>query len=71
MKVKLGERLKELRARDNISQAKLAEQIGIDNAMIAHVERGKSLVSIPVLILLAKIFNVSTDYLLGLKDTRD
>ena len=65
MNIKLAERLKNLRAKANISQAKLAEEIGVDKAFIALVESEKSFVSIQVLILLADFFNVTTDHLLG------
>ena len=69
MEIRLAERVKELRKDVGISQAKLAEIISVDKAFIGHIENGKSRVSVETLILLAKHFDVSADYLLGLKDT--
>ena len=71
MNIKLSERLKKLRKDEKISQAKLAEIIGVDKAMFGHVESGKSLVSIQVLMLLADFFKVTTDYLLGRSDKKN
>ena len=68
MEHKLSERLRELRAEKRISQAKLAKILNVDISFIAQIELGKSLVSINMLIALARHFNVSTDYLLGLTD---
>lgn len=65
MTEKLIERLKELRAKHNISQAQLAVQIGVEPSFIGMVETGKSSISIQTLILLADYFGVSTDYILG------
>jgi len=67
MKSKLAERLKQLRARDNISQAKLAEQINVSLSFIAEIEMNRSSVSIELLITLAEFFNVTSDYLIGLE----
>ena len=69
MVTKLAERVKELRKGEGISQAKLADAIGVDEAFIGLIETGKRKVSVDTLFLLAKHFDVSADYLLGLKDT--
>jgi transcriptional regulator with XRE-family HTH domain len=63
--MKVGERLREAREEKGISQAKLAEEIGVDKSFIGHIEIGKSSISVETLILLADYFNVTTDYLLG------
>lgn len=63
-----GERLKELRQEKNLSLLELGKQLQISDATLCRWEnnivdaKGKDLVT------LAKYFNVSTDYLLGLKD---
>ena len=67
MKIKLAERLKELREEKGLPQAKLADELGFNKAFIANIEVGKKLVSIPTLIMFAEYFDVTTDYLLGYK----
>ena len=57
-----------MRNGEGISQAKLAEIIGVDKAFIALIETGKSSVSIETLVLLARYFDVTTDFLIGYKD---
>ena len=64
------ERLYELRKAKNITQQKLAVDIGIDQASISSYESGKYLPTVDVLIKLANYFGVSTDYLLGLSDIK-
>jgi len=68
MRNKLATKLNMVRTQKNVSLSKLAESIGVDAAFLGHVEKGRRLVSIEVLILLAEYFDVSTDYLLGWKD---
>lgn len=61
-----SERLKTLRKRDNISQNVLAKTLGITRASVNAWEMGISYPNAQSLILLAKYFNVSVDYLLGI-----
>ena len=61
-------RLKTLRKRDNISQNALAKTLGITRASVNAWEMGISYPNAQSLILLAKYFNVSVDYLLGIDD---
>lgn len=63
-----GERLKELRQDKNLGQNELADKIGISNASISYYENGKQEPTASTIIKIALYFNVSTDYLLGLKD---
>ena len=65
---KFAERLKELRLEKGLSQDKLAKEIGITHTAIGLWELDKRCPNILALIKLAKFFNVSTDYLLGLSD---
>ena len=62
-----AERLVELRAENNISQAKLALALGISNGTIAFWETNKAEPTAPNIVLVAKFFNVSADYLLGIE----
>lgn len=56
---KLGERVKQLRKKANISQEKLAELAGLDRTYINGVENGKRNVSIINIEKICKSLNVS------------
>ena len=60
--------LKELRKQKRLSQTELGEVLGLTHKSISTIESGVRGTTIEKLILLAKFFDVSTDYLLGLKD---
>ena len=62
------ERIKQLREEDGLSQAQLAKAVGISQSAIALWELGDRTPSADAIIKLAKFFDVSTDYLLGLSD---
>ena len=66
--MEIGKTIKELRKDSNLSQTGLANIIGTTQDTISLWELGKSLPDINMLIKLAKYFNVSTDYLLGLEE---
>ena len=61
-------RVKELRKQKRLSQTELGEVLGLTHKSISTIESGVRGTTIEKLILLAKFFNISTDYLLGLKD---
>ena len=61
----IGDRIKELREEKQITQAELAEMIGMTQDSISLWEKGRRIPNTPYLISLCKIFNVTTDYLLG------
>ena len=62
------ERLKELRIENNLSQMQLAQKTGLSQSAIAKWELGKTEPTASALITLAKFFNETTDYILGLVD---
>ncbi|MBQ9756756.1 MAG: helix-turn-helix transcriptional regulator [Clostridia bacterium] len=62
------ERLKELRVANNLSQMQLSIKTGISQSAIAKWELGKTEPTATAIIVLAKFFNETTDYLLGLDD---
>lgn len=64
--VDFGNRLKSLRIQHNMTQAQLAQKIGLTKSVISAYETGLRLPSYDVLIHISKIFKVSTDYLLGI-----
>lgn len=62
------ERLKELRVSKNLSQMQLAIKTNISQSAIAKWELGKTEPTASAIISLAKFFNETTDYILGLED---
>lgn len=65
--VDFGNTLKTLRIKKRMTQADLAPKLGLTKSVISAYETGLRLPSYDVLIHIAKIFNVSTDYLLGME----
>ena len=70
MTVVLAERLKMLRTERNFTQDLISKRISISRSMIASYELGVRQPSLEVLVSLARLYRVSTDYLLGVEDTR-
>lgn len=65
----IGERLLELRKDADLTQDDLAEILRINKHSISSYERNKSEPPDAIKIAIARYFNVSIDYLLGLTDT--
>ena len=64
--VDFGNTLKKLRLQAGLTQKQLADKMGVTKAVISYYELQERYPSPEVLIKLASIFHVSTDYLLGL-----
>lgn len=62
-----GDRLKQLRSQAGLTQKELAERIGITKSVVSFYELRERTPSPDVLVKLASVFHVSTDYLLGIK----
>ncbi len=62
------ERLKELRNEKELSQDELAKQTGLSRSAISAWESGTRVPAATAVVVLAKFFGVSSDYLLGLED---
>lgn len=69
--VDFGNTLKTLRLKENYTQAQLAQKLGLTKSVISAYETGLRLPSYDILIQIAKIFSVSTDYLLGLEHKQE
>jgi len=64
----IADKLKDLRKEKELSQIELANLLKIDKSTIAKYETGAAVPSVHMLFSIAKFFDVSTDYLLGLED---
>lgn len=66
----LQERLRELRERNGFSSRnKLADELGIDRTTYSRIEKGTTkTISSDILVKLSKLYNVPTDYILGLSN---
>lgn len=62
----LSKRIYELRMSFGWTQVQLSQKLGVTKQTVSNWENDNIQPSIDMLIKLAKIFNVSTDYLLGL-----
>ena len=69
--VNFGITLKTLRTQNNYTQVQLAQKLGLTKSVISAYETGLRLPSYDVLINIAKIFKVSTDYLLGMDNRQE
>ena len=66
--VDFGARLKALRQESGYTQQQLAEKLCVTKAVVSYYELQERYPSPEILIKLASIFHVSTDYLLGLEN---
>lgn len=69
--VNFGNKVRELRHEKKLTQKQLAELLGVAVSAVSAYESGSRYPSYESLISIARIFHVSTDYLLGLTDTRN
>lgn len=61
-------RLKELRARDGLSQTELAKLTGSSRQTISLIERGDYLPSILIAMKIAKVFQLPVDDVFSMKE---
>ncbi|HBH07205.1 MAG TPA: XRE family transcriptional regulator [Flavobacteriales bacterium] len=61
----IGERITQLRKQHHLSQEELAKRAQVSRTIIGNYERNTNTPSIEVLVKLARVFNVTVDYLIG------
>lgn len=66
--MRFQERIKELRTQKGLSQMDLAVATGISQSAIAKWELGKTEPTATAIIVLARFFGETTDYLLGVEN---
>lgn len=64
----LSQRINELRLTNGWSQVQLAKKLNVTKQTVSNWENDNIQPSIDMLVRLAKAFNVTTDYLLGLEN---
>lgn len=67
----LGKKVSCLRNEIGISQRKLAYELEVSNNAISLIENDNTLPNTQLLIKICKYFNISADWLLGLKEERN
>ncbi|MDL2317571.1 helix-turn-helix domain-containing protein [Eubacteriales bacterium OttesenSCG-928-A19] len=57
----MGSRIRQLRKQHRLTQAELAERVGISTSFMGHIERGTRIASLETLVGLSDALNVSLD----------
>lgn len=65
VKLRINERLRELRVKSGYTQSQIAKILNIDRSTYSYYEIGKTMPDISVLITLAKVFNIPINELLA------
>lgn len=65
----IGENLRKIRLERNVTQAELAEKIGVTQSMLCQIERGTKALSVMLAVDIAKYLKCDLDELLGIEKT--
>lgn len=68
--VELGKKLRELRVERKLTQKQVAQRLGVTASIISAYENDIRQPSFDSLVKLSRLYNVSTDYLLGVSSRR-
>lgn len=68
--INFGKKVKLLRKERGLTQKQLADMVGVAVSAISAYEAGNRYPTYSGLVSLARIFHVSTDYFLGIENTR-
>ena len=63
-------RLRELREEQELSQAEMANKLGVSQQTYSRYESHTTEIPLKLLIALAEYYDTSTDYLLGIKNVK-
>lgn len=67
----VGGHLRDLRKRRGLSQAEVAERLGVYQSLLSEYERGTVRVPGTIIAALARIYRTSSDEILGLKPLKE
>lgn len=65
----IADRIKKLREKKNLTQSALAKKLNVTRSSVNAWEMGVSIPSTALIVDIARLFHVSTDYLLGINST--
>jgi transcriptional regulator with XRE-family HTH domain len=65
---KVGRRIKNMRLKQHIKQADLADLVGVSHTYMSEIERGQTRVGLEILVNISETLKVSVDYLVGRKN---
>ena len=65
--MRLGQKIADLRKKNNLSQEGLAEKMNVSRQAVSKWESEQSIPDIEKIVNLSKLFGVTTDYLLMIK----
>ena len=68
--MKYNERIREIREDNHLTQQKIADLLHIGQRTYADYESGKTRIPVDSLIVLAKHYNVSVDYIVGASNVK-
>ena len=68
--MKYNERIREIREDNSFTQQKIADLLHIGQRTYSDYESGKTRIPIDSLLILARFYNVSMDYITGASDLR-
>jgi transcriptional regulator with XRE-family HTH domain len=66
-----GDRIRQLRKEKGWTQNELGKILGLGENLVTHYERGVRFPRPEAIVNISKLFEVSTDYLLGITDERN
>lgn len=69
--MKYNERIREIREDNHITQQKIADLLHIAQRTYADYESGKTRIPVDNLLILAKFYNVSMDYITGASNLKN
>ena len=69
--MKYNERIREIREDNSMTQQKVADLLHIGQRTYADYESGKTRIPIDSIMILAKFYNVSLDYMTGASNIRN
>lgn len=66
--LQISQTIKELRLQRGITQTELSQALGVKQSCVSKWERGNTVPNVVQVIALAKLFDVSADYILGISN---